>query len=229
MTSTLNMLGAYFTSVGTTVHEVVQNYLAPSGRFLADWKCPVCRKERKFTTNSECCDSTMSYHEVQINFKGVVGHIDAIFQDRDGKYWILDFKTCTMAGSSYKQKSPGASYKEQVETYAYTLYRQYGIKVEGVILMFIPRDNPTVPTLWIRLIDKADFKTIHNRIKAYKKMHQQALHAVTLAEALALAEHGRCKGEWCKTCRSGISLKKQLKAAHKIGAMKKHLPLNDLK
>ena len=229
MVSTLNMLGAYYTSVGTTVHEVVQKYISPSGRFLADWQCRQCGKRHRLTTKSECCDFTMDYHEVQINHKGVVGHIDAIFQDAQGRYWILDFKTCTVSGSGYKQKSPGATYREQVETYAYMLYKQYGIKVEGVMLMFIPRDDPTKPTVWVKLVDAKDFKRIGARIKAYKQMHKEALNAETLSEALALAEWGRCKGDWCKTCKSGLSLKSQLRAAYKRGRQLNHLPLANLK
>lgn len=229
MVSTLNMLGAYFTSVGSTVHEVVQRYLSPSGRFLADWRCRQCGKTRKLSTDSECCDFTMDYNEVLINYKGVVGHIDAIFQDAHGKYWILDFKTCTVSGSSYKQKSPGAAYREQVETYAYLLWKQYGIRVEGVMLMFIPRDNPVTPTVWVKLLDKADFKRIGATIKQYKVMHREALNAQTLEEALALASWGRCKGDWCKTCKSGLSLKSQLRAAYKRGRQLKHLPLANLK
>ena len=228
MISTQNMLSAYFTSVGTTVHEVVQRYLSPSGRFLADWRCKICGKWRRMSTKSECCDFTMEYHEVLINHKGVVGHIDAVFRDSKGRYWILDFKTCTVSGASYKQKSPGAAYKEQVETYALMLYRQYGIKVEGVMLMFIPRDDPTKPSVWVNLIDTADFKRIAKRIKKYKQQHKEALKASTLEEALALAEYGKCKGEWCRTCRSGLSLKEQLRKAYKTGKKLKHLPLINL-
>lgn len=229
MIATQNMLSAYFTSVGTTVHEVVQRYLSPSGRFLADWRCKICGKWRRMSTKSECCDFTMEYHEVLIDHKGVVGHIDAIFKDSKGRYWILDFKTCTVSGASYKQKSPGAAYKEQVETYALMLYRQYGIKVEGVMLMFIPRDDPTKPSVWVNLIDEKDLKRVAKRVKKYKQQHKEALRAETLEEAIALAEYGKCTGEWCRICRSGVSLKEQLRKAYKTGKKLKHLPLINLK
>lgn len=229
MVSTLDMMGAYYTSVGTTVHEVVQRYLSPSGKFLADWHCRVCNKWRRMSTDSECCDCTMDYHEVLINHKGVVGHIDAIFKDSKGKYWILDFKTCTVKGAGYKKKSPGAAYKEQVETYALMLYLQYGIKVEGVMLMFIPRDDPKMPEVWVKLVSRKRLKVVHERIKAYKKMHRAALNAETEEEAVALAAFGRCSHEWCKVCKSSLSLKSQLRAAYKVGRKKKHLPLSTLK
>lgn len=229
MVSTLDMLGAYYTSVGTTVHDVVQTYLSPSGRFLADWHCKICGKWRRMSTNSECCDFTMKYHEALIDHKGVVGHIDAIFQDRNGKYWILDFKTCTVKGAGYKIKSPGAAYREQVETYALMVWLQHKIKVEGVMLMFIPRDDPKEPSIWVDLIDGSKLRVVKQRIKEYKAQHKEALAAETADEAIALARYGKCKNPWCRTCKSSISLKSQLKAAYKVGKKKGHLPLSTLK
>ena len=228
MVSTLNMLGGYYTSVGTTVHDVVQTYLSPSGKFLADWNCKICGKWRRMSTNSECCDFTMKYHEALISHKGVVGHIDAIFQDSKGRYWILDFKTATMKGAGYKAKSPPKSYREQVETYALMLWLQHKIKVEGVMLMFIPRDDPTKPEVWVDLVDGTQMKAVQQRIKRYKVMHKEALAAITAEEAIALARYGRCNHEWCKTCKSSLSLKSQLKAAYKVGKRKGHLPLSTL-
>lgn len=228
MVSTMDFMGEFYTKVGSAVHEVMQRFLSPSGKFLADWECRVCGKKRKLSTKSECCDFTMDYHELLINHKGVVGHIDAVFKDSKGKYWILDFKTCTISGASYKQKSPGAAYKEQVETYAIMLYLQYGIKVEGVMLMFLPRDNPKAPSVWVDLITNADLKRVHKRVKAYKKQHREALAVTTMKEAIALAQYGKCKNDWCKTCKSPKSLEEQLKLAYKRGKKAGHLPLAEL-
>jgi hypothetical protein len=232
MVSTLNLLGTFYTSVGTTVHEVVQKFMSPGGKLLADWHCPSCRKWQRLTTNSECpkCEITMDYHEVLIDYKGVVGHIDAIFRDRHGKYWILDFKTCTVSGASYKKKSPGKVYIEQVETYALMLYLQYGIKVEGVMLQFIPRDNPVEPAVWVKILDikGTDGKRIMKRTKTYKLQHKEVLAAGTLDEVLALARFGRCANDWCSTCKRDVPLKKQLRAAYKVGDRKRYLPLRSL-
>ncbi len=229
MVSTLDYLGAFYTSVGTTVHEVVQRYLAPGSKLLADWHCKPCNKWRRLSTNSECkCGRTMDYHEVLINHKGVVGHIDAIFKDRYGKYWILDFKTSTLTGSGYKKKSPGYVYKEQVETYALMLKLQYGIKVEGVMLMFIPRDDPTKPTVWTSLLDSDDFVRIQKRTNKYKKRHKQTLDAETWDEVKELAGFGKCKNPYCEICTSSASVIKKLRAAYKIGKQKGYLPLAQL-
>jgi hypothetical protein len=133
-----------------------------------------------------------------------------------------------LSGAPYKQKRPGAAYIEQVETYAYMLYKQYSIRVEGVMLMFLPRDNPKQPTVWVETVDSKDFKRISKRIKSYKQMHREALAAETMREALALAKYGKCKGEWCATCKSPQSLEKQIKRAYKMGKAAGHLPLSEL-
>lgn len=229
MVSTMDFMGEYYTKVGTAVHEVMQKFLSPSGKFLADWECKCCGKWRRFSTKSECCDTTMEYHELLIDCKGVVGHIDAVFVDRKGRYWILDFKTCSVSGAGYKVKSPGPAYKEQVETYALMLYLQYKIKVEGVMLMFIPRDDPKVPTVWVRLVGKKTFDEVWTRIKGYKRAHKEVMAVETAKEAIALARYGRCANTWCKACKQPTDLETQLKAAYKKGKVKGHIPLTGLK
>lgn len=223
---TRQLTSDFYTSVGTAVHTVVQTFLSQSGKFLASWECPVCNKRYKVTTKHECCDNVMNYHEVEINYKGIVGHIDAIFKDSKGRYWILDFKTCSVVGALKKQKNPGASYIEQVEAYALLLWLQYGIKVQGVMLMFIRRNNPVEPVVWSKELDDKDYARIKKRMIAYKRAHKEVLNLRSRAEALALIEkYGRCKGEFCKICRSSRSLKDQVKDAYKIGNDRGRIPL----
>lgn len=229
MASTMDFMGEYYTRVGTAVHDVMQKFMSPSQRFLADWECLSCGKRRRMSHKNECCEHTMKYHELLIDYKGIVGHIDGVFRDRRGRYWILDYKTSSLKGAPYKLKSPGAAYKEQVETYATLLYLQYKIKVEGVMLMFLPRDNPKEPQVWVDLIDRPDMKAVWKRLKAYKKMHAEALAVETAKEAIALARYGRCKNEWCQTCKRPDELEAQLRSAHKRGVKKGHVPLTGLK
>jgi hypothetical protein len=225
---TMDMNGSFYTSVGTAVHTVVQDYLSRSGKFLASWRCKQCGKWKRVTMQHECCDFQMEYHEITIDHKGVVGHIDAVFKDKNGDYWILDFKTCSVLGYPEKPKRPGKVYTDQVEAYALMLWLQFGIKVRGVMLMFIRRDNPNEPGMWAKELDDEDFAKIKRRISRYKKMHKQAMAAATMEEAIALAKYGRCKNPYCKSCRSSISLKSRLKEAYKKGKMAKRLPLVDL-
>lgn len=229
MATTMDFMSEYYTRVGSAVHDVMQKFLSPSQRFLADWECLICGKRRRFTHKNECCEHTMKYHELLIDYKGIVGHIDGVFRDRRGRYWILDYKTCSLKGAPYKKSSPGSAYKEQVETYATLLYLQYGIKVVGVMLMFLPRDNPKEPSVWVDIIDKPDMKVIWKRLKAYKKMHAEVLAVSTAEEAVALARYGKCKGEWCQACKRPDGLKPQLRLAFKRGIKKKYVPLTGLK
>lgn len=224
----MDLNGSFYTSVGTAVHDVVQTYLAPSGKFLATWKCRHCGKIREVSMKHECCEFQMEYREISINHKGVVGHIDAVFKDRKGRYWILDFKTTSVKGVATKIKSPGRVYIEQIETYALYLWLQHGIKVEGVMLMFIKRDNPAEPAVWARTLDDDDFKRIKARTKKYKQMHKEVLAVQTMKEAIALARYGKCKNSYCKSCRSRVSAKEQIKSAFEVGKRAKRFPLSEL-
>lgn len=224
---TQDFRSSFYTSVGTAVHEVLQTYLGKSGRFLADWECKCCGKWNRLSHKNECCDLEMQYHEVTINYRGVVGHIDGIYRDSKGRYWIVDFKTASVAGVKSKRTSPGKVYIEQVETYANCLYRQHGIRCEGVTLFFVPRDNPNNPTVWTYVMDDDDYSRVVRRTKKYLRWHAQTLNVRTLDEALALAEYGRCVSTFCNICKSSVSLKKQLKQAFKLGKAANRLPLID--
>lgn len=166
---------AYFTKVGTVVHEVMQTYHGKSGKFLADWQCPVCKKWRKMSHRPTCCNRLSDYHEIQINHKWVVGHIDGVFQDSQGRYWILDYKTTSNAAvGNGKVQNPGRAYTEQVEAYAWSIREQYGIAITGVCLMFIVRDNPTTPHIWTRELDEKSYRQIGRRLERYSELHKRA-------------------------------------------------------
>lgn len=229
MTQSLDLLGAFFTSVGTTVHEVMQTYLGQTDRFLADWECPECGKWHRLTTQPNCCGTYSKYHEVCIDYKGVQGHIDAIFIDRNGNYWILDFKTSSLAGAPKKKTNPGVAYIEQIETYAYFIKKQYGIRVKGVMLCFIPRDNPTRPILYTRAIKKLDLDNVKERFKGYKRAHKMAIRAETKEDLEELVENfGPCTNPYCEICRKTHGKKARLKVmvdAMKIGQKKKYVPI----
>jgi hypothetical protein len=229
LVQTQDMNSAFYTEVGTAVHSVVQKYLAHSGRFLANWECKQCHKRYTLTMQHECCDFPMVYHEVELDFKGVVGHIDAIFKDKKGRYWIVDFKTTSVKGAAYKLKSPGVSYVEQVETYALMIGLQYNIKIHGVVLIFIKRDNPAEPVIWQTELNDKDYARIKARTIKYKRQHKQVMSVSTLAEARALAKAGKCVDPWCDVCKSRVPIVKQLETAFKRGLAKKRIPLKGLK
>ncbi len=224
----MDMRGHFYTAIGTAVHTVLQTFMGRSGKFLANWRCPICRKTRKVSMQHECCDFPSKYDEVEISYKGVVGHIDGIYRDKHGHYWIIDFKTTSVLSALRKHSDPGLAYREQVDAYALMLWLEHGIKVKGVVLFFVRRDNPKEPVIWQMELSDLDFKVIKKRIVGYKRQHKEVLAAETMKEALALAQYGRCKNPWCKSCKSAVRQKTQIKFAFAKGEAANRLPLKNL-
>lgn len=202
----IDMAMAYYTSVGTTVHTVMQSYLSASGQFLADYECKECGKKYPLSHVNECCGFPTLYEEVTIDVgtknkrNGIQGHIDGIFRDSKGYYWIIDFKTTTLGGSSSKEKNPGEGYKRQVRAYAVLLRKQYKITVKGVMLVFIPRDNPHKIAIWEQAMGPRDFALGVEELKADKKLHKKTMIAQTLDEVMQLAETS-CGSAFCDYCK----------------------------
>ena len=204
----LNMQGAFYVSVGTTVHTVMQSYLSQSGQFLADYECKECSTKYPLSHVTECCGFPSLYEEVTIDVgtkkgkHGIQGHIDGIFKDSKGRYWIIDFKTASVKGAVAKEKSPGEGYMRQVRAYAVLLRRQYGITVKGVMLIFIPRDNPRPENIkvWESTMSEKDFENGIEELKADKKLHKRTMHATTLEEVLDLFKT-RCGSPYCTHCK----------------------------
>ena len=226
----LDLAGAFYTSVGTIVHEVMQKYLPQSGRFLADYHCKECDTWHRMSYKHECCGFPTQYHEIEIDYKGVKGHIDAVYRDKHGRLWILDFKTTSVAGAPSKKKNPGVVYVEQIEVYAVLIELQYGIKIEGIMDAFILRDNPKKdPAVWTRLMTDALRKKVRVRLTKYKKAHRDALDAASLTEALALRKYGRCANPYCKYCpKSDAFIKQEIKQAIKVGKANGNVPIREM-
>jgi hypothetical protein len=167
----------------------------------------------------------MQFREVEINYKGIMGHIDGIFRDRYGNYWIIDYKTTSVRGAPLKLKKPGVDYVEQVETYALLMQLQYGIKIKGVMLVFVRRDNPSEPVVWHHTLDTADYARIKTRTLKYRRQHREVLRVETRTAAVALLDYGKCRNPWCSICKSGVPLRKQLLKAYDLGVAHKRLPL----
>lgn len=171
----------FFTRVGTTVHELVQEFQGAGGTLLANWKCPICGKFRKLSHDHMCpCGAVSKYHEVEIKHKLLVGHVDAIFRAKDGRYWVVDYKTCSVEKGPLKEKNPGRDYREQVEAYAVLLKEIYGLDIAGVAVFFLTRDNPTKPFIWAKELFEKDFPVIRRRLETYHYNHGVAYNAKTI-------------------------------------------------
>jgi hypothetical protein len=197
---------AYYTSVGTTVHTVMQTYLPQLGNFLADYECKECGKKYPLSHVHECCGMPTQYEEVTIDIgtvngrNGIQGHIDGIFRDSAGHMWIVDFKTCTLYGGPKKERDPGEGYKRQIRAYAVLLKKQYRIRVKGVMLIFIPRDNPRKISVWEQEMNDNDFKQGVVELKKDKALHRKTMVASTLEEVMELAKTN-CGSTYCDYCK----------------------------
>lgn len=206
---TMDMRMAYYVAVGHAVHDVMQRYLAKSGRFIADYECRECGKKYPLSRKYECCGFPTKYEEVSIDFKGIQGHIDGIFVDSRGRVWIVDYKTCSVSGAQSKQTNPGANYKRQVRAYAFLLWKQHGIKVVGVMLVFLPRDNPWEPTIWEQHMSEEEYSAARIELLKDLKLQQRTMKADTVEEMMDLAKT-KCGGEYCDACKRGKLENKKL-------------------
>lgn len=226
----LDMRGAYYTSVGTTVHEVMQNFLCRTGKFFADYYCRECDTWHRRSYTHECCEFPTQYHEIEINYKGVVGHIDGVYKDDKSKLWILDFKTTSIAGAESKKKNPGIVYREQIETYAFLFELQYKKRIEGIMDAFIMRDNPEKsPSVWAVPFTDDTRRQVKGRLIHYKKGHRAALDANSKRDVLDLMDFGRCHNPDCKICKhSDEDVKTMLLDAFKKGKAKGNVTIRDM-
>jgi len=235
----MDMRGNFFVNIGTSMHTVLQTFLGKhthngKGVFLGDWQCKICRKKYPLSFKNECCDFSCHYEEIGIDFsfkkhptRKLVGHIDAVYRDKAGNYWVVDYKSTSLRGALGKSKTPGVVYQEQIETYAAFLRLQYGIKVKGIILFFVPRDDPSQPVMWTKTLDIDDIRRIIKRTKRYMRQHEEVMNVETKAEAMALAKYGSCSNYFCKECKKP-DLKSALLRAFKSGLRKNYLPLTTL-
>jgi hypothetical protein len=224
---TLDFAGAYYTSVGTVVHSIMQEFLAKSGNFLADYHCAECDTWHRMSYTHECCGFPTRYEEISINYKGIHGHVDAVFRDAQGRLFVLDYKTCSTIAAPKKQEDPGIVYIEQIETYAVLLELQYGLKIEGIMDAFIIRDDPkAVPAIYAQALTDEKREEVKKRLGQYKKMHREALDAETWEDVMSLAEYEKCANPFCKACKmEDKDLIRNLKAAFDRGTAAKRVPI----
>lgn len=161
-----SLFSSFFTSVGTTVHEVVQTWTGKTNKVLAQWQCVnqgcsfegCTDKECKtvncidpkhwnlqFQTSSKCryCGSECKYHELEVEYGIITGHVDLIYRVGKGKYWAGDYKTSSVDKLS-KIKAPPVNYLMQIMTYAWILKNEYEIPIVGYSIFYIARDKPNL-------------------------------------------------------------------------------------
>lgn len=234
----LDFRGTYYTTVGTAVHNVMQTALMQAtvqqdmsqakrsvlGNIVGDWKCLECGSEKKLATQPYCCDFPMQYEELEISFKGIRGHLDTLYLFGD-TYAVVDYKTTSLANADTISNNPPEGYIEQILAYALLLRLQYKIKVDYLLLCFVPRDNPQTPYLWKRKVTKDMLQDMQHKLKKYLRWHKAAMRIKTKLELLDLIEEvGPCNNPFCSTC--GSSLKSKMLTIHET--YKHKFPLGKL-
>ena len=215
----MGMRMAFYVHVGTVVHTVMQSCLSQSGAFLGDYHCEECGKKYPMSHTTECCGFPTKYEEIEIDYKGIVGHIDGVFRDSKGRYWIIDYKTTSLASASSKEKNPGLGYKSQVLAYAVLIEKQFGIKVSGCMLIFLPRDNPWKPTIWETPFGPNEMKAGIAFLKEQRNLHRLTMTAQTEEDFKPLLKVN-CGDPYCETCKKPFT--QLLGTARKLIARNKY-------
>lgn len=249
MARSLDMRGLFYTSIGTTVHSVMQEGLSQHGhRLFGDWKCRKCYTVEPFSTIRACCGQLMQYEEVSVDYRGIKGHVDTLFA-LDGKaaakmshlpraermeaaktleLVIVDYKTTSERAKKKKEVDPGSGYISQIRAYAYLLTKQFGLQIKGVMLAFIPRDNPQYPTVWEQQILPHDHRLIRDNLRTWKAAHKDVIAATRWSHIVALkSDYGLCADPYCDTCRTR-DVDHVLKTAYKRAKAENRLPIKQL-
>ena len=195
---------SYYTSVGTTVHLVLQDMLGRGKRMLGDWTClnKACKHKVKLSSQHICpkCGSAMRYDELGVKHgRHIVGHVDGVFKYREG-YILVDYKTTSAKKvAQHRQTRRLFPYEyniRQIESYGTLVQKQYGINILGWMLVYVSRDNPSWDYVVTgRALTLEQKRIIWTRMKTYDKHYHLALHAHSLPTVKDLVLEKPCKVE----------------------------------
>ncbi len=151
----MNYAKAFYLDIGTTVHELMQEYISrsPLGmqKVFCNWKCKDCGGMHHFTTLPYACAhcgadrERLHYEELEFeNFRGIQGgHVDLLLRVKRG--WIVcDWKTASTKGLDYRNEADG-KHHHQLQAYCLAIQERFkhllgGLPVIGYMLIFVPRD-----------------------------------------------------------------------------------------
>ena len=206
----------YFTRVGTTVHEVIQEAFSSlmeegqSFSLLWDWKCRSCKHREGSLLDAaptvECssCGSKTGFsrEEHQIRFRGAVGHVDTIISVKlpanIAKVFgspvgliVADYKTTSTYNVTKKDTLPYKSNVAQISKYTGVL--QKTLPVIGWALIYMPRDIPFRYKVIGKFMDKAEGLKHRKDIIKYVASHKEWSTASSLDEIRELFNQRPCQ------------------------------------
>ena len=199
----------FFTSVGTTVHEAIQEmwHSVKGVKVYNDYLCRSC-KHREYLKKKvlECpkCGSThVTREEHELRFKGALGHVDELIwvelpegmktkMGHTKGLIVIDYKTTML--SKVKATKSDLPYKNnvfQISGYASALHEN-GLPILGYCLIYVPRDNPfQIKVCAFELTPKSHREAI-DRMDHYVENFAAWSGAKTLKRVIRLVEHRPC-------------------------------------
>lgn len=197
---------SYFTGVGSSAHATFQAFLGATGKIVGNWRCPVCKDLRTFKTFKMCkCGGTPQYEELEIVYKNtLLGHTDGIYRIKNKKtgkvtYYVLDYKTT----AKYKipqahRHFPIKGNVVQIEAYSYLLEKQFGITIEGWILIYLGRDLPLGKGgrhIEVKTLSDTDRSRIKKTVNSAVRLHRRAITAKSKQDVRDIFAEKLCKSE----------------------------------
>ena len=211
----------FYTSIGTAVHECLQEILnrldlsEDDIDVIADWECKDCKHLHKFcvapTKCSKCRSKNIRYRELTVEDGNVLGHVDTVIRIKVKKskgypegfaYLVLDYKTSSVKKVGIKSKLViSESYMAQIRSYVTILHHQGHAMLPFAVLVYIPRDDPD---RFRSMVVPVEFEAEYAKIKAFKKQFKVAVNVADKDDLRDLIAIRPCaKGclpefEWCK-------------------------------
>lgn len=191
----------YYTEVGTVTHDIIQNFLGRKGKMYGAWTCtaPKCKGKRDFSRKNWCplCKSRMRYEELTVKaFRNVSGHLDGIWRNERGEYFLVDYKTCSVEVLSHQKQRPTLPYHHnvcQIKAYCALIELMFDVTISGWILMYVARDNPMIHTKPVgRLITAKEKKRELKKIKRWDREWDQVTNLFKFEDLLEVVKNKPC-------------------------------------
>jgi hypothetical protein len=199
----MNAGGLFYTSVGTTVHEVFQALFGRGGQMIGNWHCKSCGTVRQHATyNAKCkkCGKDAiepDHQEISVkHLHGWRGHLDNVFRTERGKLWVIDYKTTNQFFINNPKSLPPVTYQQQQMSYVPLLETLLGKPVEGWCLAYMGRDNPLKQRRIFshRMTAKEKATTLDN-LKLYSQLNTDLLVATKVSHIKPLYDHRLCQSK----------------------------------
>lgn len=203
-------LSDMYMDIGTAVHTTMQRWLARTGKLWGDWHCYNCQHVWFWSKNHICerCGKQGTYKELSLAVGDLTGHCDGFIQLL--KYLLLlEIKTTSTKKMTADDLiyHPYPHYIAQTSSYRESVRRQYKKRTDGVMFLFVPRDDFHIITPAIFL----DKDLPQNQLRKYHKQYNQVFKAIKankvgklkrLCASQADGIYRRCP--WSMTCFSEI-------------------------